>query len=66
MRYNDMLREAQLSDEAEMRDSFSGDGGEPAKSPPGRESKVFSAVEEATDDFKKRIIDLLRHQAAEL
>ncbi|MAG13679.1 MAG: hypothetical protein CMN78_03680 [Spirochaetales bacterium] len=65
MRFNDMLREAQLGEETEAKGAISNDSND---EPDPHLSSTPENMEgdDTMKGFKGRIIDLLRHQAAEL
>jgi len=67
MRFNDLLREAQLDDEVEPKGSFCMEQGGGGVNRQADSATITSAaVEEALETVKKRIIDPLWHQAAEM
>ena len=67
MRFNDLLREAQLDDEVELKGSFCMERcGEGVNWQVDSDPMTSATVEEAIETFKKRIIDPLRHHAAEM
>ena len=67
MKFNDLLREAQLEDEVELKGSFCMERcGEGVNWQMDSDPMTSTTVDEAVVTFKKRIIDPLRHQTAEM
>ncbi len=67
MRFNDLLREAQLDDEVELKGSFCMEpGGKGVNRQVVTDPMISATVNEVIETFKKRIMDPLRHQAAEM
>ena len=67
MKFNDMLREAQLTEQVELKGSFCMERcGEGVNWQVDTEPMTSATVDEAIETFRKRIVDPLRHQGAEI